>query len=135
MLGIIKKINSDKKQIRNFAIIFSLIFFAISGFLFWKQSNDYYIFVIIAIFFFLSALFAPKILKPIYILWMLFGEILGWFMTRVIVSFVFFFILFPIGFFARLFGRKFLIFKSNNKTYWNFRSNQYKSNNDYEKQF
>ena len=135
MLGIIKKINSDKKQIRNFGIIFSLIFFAISGFLYWKQSNDYHIFIIIAISFFLSGLFASKILKPIYILWMLFGEILGWFMTRVIVSFVFFFILFPIGLFARLFGKKFLLFKSNNNTYWNFRSNKYMSNNDYEKQF
>ena len=76
------------------------------------------------------------ILKPIYKIWMIFAVIIGWIMTRVILSVLFFSIITTIGIFTRLVGKDFLNLKSkNNESYWNIRNKEYELNQDYEKQF
>ena len=79
---------------------------------------------------------APVILKPIYKIWMIFAVIIGWIMTRVILSVLFFSIITSIGIFTRLIGKDFLSLKTQNqKSYWNSRDREYELNQDYEKQF
>jgi hypothetical protein len=68
---------------------------------------------------------------------MVIAVILGWIMTRVILSLLFYVVITPISFFSRLFGNEFLDLKwdKSKVTYWNYRNTKQRNNEDYEKQF
>ena len=137
MLEEIKNIKSEKSDLRNFGIIIGIVLLIISGFLFWKEKESFQLFLAIGITLFLTATAIPAVLKPFYWIWMIFAIILGWFMTRVILSLLFFLILTPIGLTLRFFGKKFLELRWDNskESYWNFRTNEHLQNKNYEKQF
>ena len=133
----IKNIKTGKKEIRNFGITFGIIFLVIAGFLFFKEKESYQLFFYLAGSFFCCGFIAPAILKPIYLVWMIFAVVLGWIMTRLVLSVLYFLIVTPIGLIPRLFGKQFLDLKWDKKTatYWNYRSEEdYHVDSDY-KQF
>jgi len=68
---------------------------------------------------------------------MIFATILGWLMTRLILSLVFYLILTPIGLILRIFRKQFLELEWNktDSTYWNYRSTDVLETEKYEKQF
>ena len=133
----IKNINTSQNDIRNFSITIGVLLLAIACFLVLKENNSFQILLYISASFIGLGLLYPIILKPIYLLWMIFAVILGWIMTRVILSMVFYFIISPIGLLTRLIGEDFLELKksSDNKSYWNIRNSKTELNQDYEKQF
>ena len=134
MIEEIKNINTNKEEIRKFGFLIGGVLIAISIFMLWKTFNQYQLVFIIGISFVLMGFFIPRILKPIYIIWMTFATILGWIMTRVILTILFYLIVTPIGLIPRIFGVKFLdlSWNDNVKTYWNKRDG---SVSDIEKQF
>ena len=78
----------------------------------------------------------PVILKPLFFVWMVFAAILGWVMTRIILSLLFYFIVSPIGIILKLFNKDFLnLNNQRNDSYWNYRDSKIGQNQDYEKQF
>ena len=133
----IKNIKSEKSDLRNFGIIIGIILLIISGFLFWKEKESFQIFLAIGIVLFLTAIALPSVLKPVYWIWMIFAIILGWFMTRVILSLLFYVVFTSIGLTLRLFGKQFLELRwdKSKESYWNFRTNEHRQNENYEKQF
>ena len=137
MLEEIKNIKSEKSDLRNFGIIVGIILLIISGFLFWKEKESFQIFLAIGITLFLTAIAIPFVLKPVYWIWMIFGIILGWFMTRLILSLLFYIIFTSIGLTLRFFGKQFLELRwdKSKESYWNFRTNEHLQNENYEKQF
>ena len=137
MLEEIKNIKSEKSDLRNFGIIVGIILLIISGFLFWKEKESFQIFLAIGITLFLTAIAIPSVLKPVYWIWMIFANILGWFMTRVILSLLFYVVFTSIGLTLRLFGKQFLELRwdKSKESYWNFRTNEHLQNENYEKQF
>jgi len=60
---------------------------------------------IIGIVFGLWALVVPKTLKPVYKVWMLFGNIMGWINSRIILGILFYVIFSPIALVLRLMGK------------------------------
>ena len=136
MLEEIKNIKSDKSALRTFGITFGLILMIIAGFLFWKGKEIFYIFFTLGVALCFLGFTIPYFLKPIYWIWMIFATILGWVMTRVILSLLFYVILTPIGLIARLFGKQFveLRWDKSQESYWNYRSS-IPVTGDYEKQF
>ena len=68
---------------------------------------------------------------------MVFAVVLGWFMTRVILSLLFYVIITPIGLVLRIFGKDFLEIKKESVqgSYWNQRDSNLEKNQNYEKQF
>ena len=134
MIEEIKNIKTNKEEIRKFGFLIGGVLIALSIFMLWKTFNQYQLVFIIGISFVLLGLFIPSILKPIYIIWMTFATILGWIMTRVILTILFYLIVTPIGLIARIFGAKFLdlSWNDNVKSYWNKRG---ESVSDIEKQF
>lgn len=48
---------------------------------------------------------APTVLKPVYLVWMTLAVVLGFIMTRIILTIVFFFVVTPIGLALRMMGR------------------------------
>ena len=137
MLEEVKNIKSKKRELRNFGITLGIIFLVISGFLFWKEKDSLTIFIAISITWFITAIAIPSVLKPVYWIWMIVGIILGWFMTRVILSLLFYLVFTPIGLILRFFGKQFLELSWDNskESYWNFRVNEDIKKGSYEKQF
>ena len=136
MIEEIKKIKSTKKDFKHFGLTIGLILFFIGVFLFYKDIESFvYVVPIGSIFLFLG-LVVPSILKPIYKIWMIFAVIIGWIMTRLILSVLFYTIITGIGILTRIIGKDFLNLKlKDQESYWNIRDNGHELNQDYEKQF
>ena len=137
MLEEIKNIKSEKRDLRKFGITIGIILLIITGFLFWKEKESFQILLTFGVTFCILGIAIPFILKPIYWVWMLFAIILGWIMTRVILSLLFYIIFTPIGLILQFFGKQFLELRwdKSKESYWNFRTNEHLKKENYEKQF
>jgi len=133
---LISEIKTTRKETRNFGITIGLILLVIGAILFWKTNTSYLIFIIIGLVLLVSGLTIPIILKPIYFIWMVFSAILGWIMTRVILSILYYAIMTPIRLISRLFGKQFIELRwdKSKRSYWNYRSSKTEIAS-YEKQF
>ena len=133
----IKNIKSEKSDLRKFGITIGVILLIIAGFLFWKEKESFQILLTFGVTFCILGIAIPFILKPIYWVWMIFATILGWIMTRVILSLLFYIIVTPIGLIPRFFGKQFLELRwdKSKESYWNFRTNEHLKKENYEKQF
>ena len=133
----IKNIKSEKSDLRYFGITIGIILLIIAGFLFWKEKESFQILLTFGITFCILGIAIPFILKPIYWVWMIFATILGWIMTRVILSLLFYVVFTSIGLTLRLFGKQFLELSCDKSkaSYWNFRTNEHLKKENYEKQF
>ena len=137
MIEEIKNIKSGKSDLRKFGITIGLFLMILAGFLLWRGRESFGIFLISGLVLLVLGLTIPVVLKPIYWIWMVLAVILGWIMTRVILTLLFYMVLTPIGVFGRLSGSRFLDLnwdKSEN-TYWNYRATKQQDNEDYERQF
>ena len=137
MIEEIKNIKSEKSDLRKFGIIVGIVLLIIAGFFFLKEKESFQLFLTIGTVLFVTGIVIPFTLKPIYWVWMVFSTILGWFMTRVILSLLFYVVFTPIGLIARLFGKQFLDLKQNHsqQSYWNMRTAETSNTQNYEKQF
>jgi len=137
MFGEIKNIKSEKNEIRNFGFIIGIVLLIVSGILFWKEKEAFQVFLAISVILFFTAFTLTSVLKPFYWIWMIFAIILGWFMTRLILSLLFYFLFTSIGLIFRLFGKQFLELRWNKEkeSYWNFRTKEQQQNRNYEKEF
>ena len=136
MIEELNSIKSSRKDLKNFGFAIGFILLIIGLFLFVRGKDLFvYFFSIGSILIILGGI-TPFILKPIYKVWMIFAVIIGWIMTRIILSVLFFSIITIIGLFTRLIGKDFLNLKSkSNESYWNIRNKERELNQDYEKQF
>ena len=136
MIEEIKNIPNSDKDIKSFGITIGIILFIISGLLMYSGKESYQLIAIAASIFIGLGLILPVLLKPIYFVWMTFAAILGWVMTRVILSLVFYLIMTPIGLLTKLLGEDFLALKKiKSDSYWNYRDSSEELNQNYEKQF
>ena len=137
MIEELKSIKSEKSDLRKFGITIGVILLIIAGFLFWSEKESLQILFTFGAVLLILGFTIPVILKPIYWVWMIFATILGWIMTRVILSLLFYLIVTPIGLVARLFGKQFIELKwdKSEGSYWNYRSKKYIMKDEYEKQF
>ena len=136
MIEEIKSIKSNKKKLRSFGIFIGSILIIIAGILFYKESPFYDVLFYFGVIFIVMGVFSHQFLKPFYIIWMTFAVIFGWFMTRLILSILFYNIMSIIAIIAKIVGKDFLYLQSNNnESYWNLRDKDQEDNQDYEKQF
>ena len=130
-----KKINDIKKPSnKSFGIVFSIFFLLV---FLWPllHGKDLRIWAIIpSIIFLFLGLFNSNLLTPLNLAWYKLGIFLGKFVSPVVMGIIFFFVVTPIGFIARILGKDFLRLKKNNKlsTYWINKNNQ---NTTMKKQF
>lgn len=132
-----KHINETKKDLRKFGITVGSVLVAIAVLLFYfEKPSGIYFAVIGGLLILFGALF-PQLLKPLNRIWMSLAIVLGFFMSRVILTVLFYFVLTPIALLARLVGKKFMILKYDKsaKTYWEKRSIIHKKQIDYDRQF
>jgi hypothetical protein len=135
----IKKIPMDRKVLRNFGLLMACVLLLVGGWLWWKSAAAWpWVFGAAAL---LAAigLAVPAALKPFYKGWMILAVMMGWVMTRVVLTLVYYFVLTPIGFLGRVFGEQFLQLKikrsGETTSYWIRRSDPPREKSDYERQF
>ena len=133
----IKNIKESKKDLRKFGLTVGIVFLAIAAFLFWKGKESYLALGIVGGFLVIVGLLFPIILRPLNKTWMTLAILMGWVMTRVILTILFFTVLTPLGFIAKLFGKNFLDLKLDKEqnSYWEIREKKEIKPIDYEKQF
>ena len=114
-----KKEQNKLPSNRSFGILLSIVFAAIA---FWPLLNLGEIrvwSVIVSSIFLLLGLINSKLLYPLNLIWVKFGELIGKIVAPLVMALIFFIILTPIGLFLRLIGKDLLNIKlNNNKTYW-----------------
>lgn len=127
----------SKKELRKFGITVGVVFGLLGALLCWRAKDYYYYFLILCGAFVIPGVIAPMTLKPVEKVWMGAAKRMGWVMTRVILSILFFLVFTPMGLVAKLFGKQFLDLKidKRKKSYWNYRKKKEFDRGDYEKQF
>ncbi len=133
----IKNIKESKKDLRKFGLTVGIVLLAIAGLLLWKGKASYPVFGIIGGLLVIAGLLFPIILRPLNKVWMTLAILMGWVMTRVILTILFFIVLTPLKFIAKLFGKDFLDLKIDKArdSYWEVREKKEIKPIDYEKQF
>jgi hypothetical protein len=138
ILDDIRQLKTGPRELRKFGLSVGVVF-VLLGALFWlrhKPSAPYLLAPGLA----LIALGAvlPRMLKYVYLGWMALALLLGFVVSNVLLTLLFFLAITPIGLVARLFDRDFLSLKLNRTatTYWIPRERRGpKSPAEYERQF
>lgn len=132
-----KKGKSEKAKLREFGITLGCAFGVLGGLLLWRDKSYYIYFFAASAVFFLLGLAVPIALRPVQKVWMKFSMALGWVMTRVILTILFFAVFTPIGFVSRLFGKRFLCLATGEScdTYWEYKKPKEIRKSDYERQY
>lgn len=122
MLEELKNIKSGKKEVKEFALVIAIALIVFAIIAFFKRGVLRFDYLIAAVVFFVLRLveIGITILRPMQKIWMCIAHVMGFIMSRIILGFVFYFVLTPIGLLGRMFGKEFLDQKINKskQTYW-----------------
>lgn len=110
----------SQKELRKFGFLIGFVFPILIGWIIpLIGGHSFKIWTLfIGIPFLILGVFKPKLLNRSYILWIKFGDCLGWINSKIILGLVFLVVLQPLAFFMRIFGHDPLkLKKNNNNTY------------------
>jgi hypothetical protein len=118
--GMDKSKFNDRSEWRKFGIILGIILTVIATILLIKARPSYIYFYGAGLFFIVTALTVPIVIKPVFILFLYIAHVMGWVMTRLILGILFYLVITPMGLLGRLFGKRFLDLKFPGKqeSYW-----------------
>jgi hypothetical protein len=133
----IKNIKQTPKDLRKFGITVGIVLLIFGSLLLWKHKPSQFYFLSIGAFLVLAGLLLPTILRPLNKAWMTLAVLLGWLMTRIILSLLFYLVITPISLIARISGKHFLDLKidKSRTSYWENRKKVHFVPSDYERQF
>ena len=137
-MSLLKEINEipmTKQVLHKFGLTMGAAFGLLGGFLAWRGREAWPYFLGASVFFFVLGLLMPAALKSLQKIWMTLALLMGWVMSRVILTAVFFFVLTPIGLILRLTGKDLLDMRARLKreSYWS--PHRTRPKEDYENQF
>lgn len=137
LLEEIKNIKSAKKDLKMFGLTVGGVLFALGGVLWYFEKANFHFFLIIGAVLAATGLIFPRLLFPLQKAWMTFGVIMGWVMTRVVLSLLFFLVMTPMSLVLRATGKKFLDtgIDAKSKSYWSRRQAGPADKATYKKQF
>ena len=105
----VKAIDTSKKALRSFGWVVGGVLLLIAAVLWWR--NDWttttttYVLGGLGSALAVLGLTVPTVLLPLYRVWMALAVVLGFIMTRVILTIVYYLVMTPIGLLMRLFGK------------------------------
>lgn len=105
--GEIGELNYSRRNLRKFGLFVGGIFLIIGLFMEYRQSVSEWRFIFAGAGFMLLVLGAvyPGSLKYVYKFWMGLAFTLGWMVSRILLSIIYYAVMTPIGLLMRLFGR------------------------------
>ncbi len=118
------ELDFGRRSLRSFGLVVGGVFMGIAVFILWRRGWEPSA-VVYGLGGFggalvLFGLLAPMLLRPVYRVWMGLALVLGFVMTRVLLSLVFFGVMLPIGLALRLVGKDLLHGRPDSAlpTYW-----------------
>jgi len=133
----LKHIDTSYQAVKKTGITLGIILIIISLILWWADDRSFVYFSIAGGAFIIVTFIALPVLRPFHKFWMGLSLILGFVMSRIILTILFYLVLSPIGLVAKIVGKKFMPIKpdKNKSSYWEKRSAAAKQHIDYERQF
>ncbi len=108
-----------KSSEKSFGILFSIVFFLIAIWFFLEDGKIIFWALALSFIFLFVAFLKKELLKPLNIAWIKLGEILGKIIAPLVMALIFFFILTPLSFIIRIFGKDLLKLKLlKDNSYW-----------------
>jgi hypothetical protein len=102
-------LSTGRSELRRFGLVMGGACAAVGVLVLWKTglppSAWAWTFAILTVTFALAGSLVPAILRPVYLAWMTIAIALGFVMTRVILTIVFFLVITPIGIVMRALGK------------------------------
>jgi hypothetical protein len=119
--------NPDNRMLRQFAGLWILFFSGIALSQYFRSHNTTAAIVVgaLAVFVGVPGVFFPRLLKPIFVGWMILAFPIGWLVSRIILMLLYFGVFAPIGFMLRVFGHDPLRLKKPDvASYWEEKTQQ-----------
>ena len=115
------------KDLRVFGLIWTGILSVVTYYPVYKSTGDFRLWsLLLGSVFLILSIISPKLLIPFYRIWVKFGEFIGNIISKVILTVVFFILIFPLGILLKATGKDFL--RKNNfkkvNSYWIKREEQ-----------
>jgi hypothetical protein len=117
----LKALDISKKILMKFGLLIGGIFLLLGFWIYYSsQSFIGIVFIICGSLLFIFGVLLPNSLSGVYKVWMGLAFAIGWIVSRVLLTVLFYVGITTIGFIARLFGKKFLDikFKDGKESYW-----------------
>lgn len=133
----LKFIDKSDEAVKKTGISVGVVLILISLLLWYLGKAFFVYFSITGGLFVILAFISIPILRPFHKLWMMLALLMGFVMSRVILTILYYIVLTPIGLLAKIVGKKFmpLGFDKKASTYWEKRENTAKQKIDYDRQF
>ena len=133
----LKYIDKSDKAVRKTGLSVGIVLLLVSLILWWTGKAIFIFFLAGGALLLIFTFTAVRVLRPFHKWWMTFALVMGFFMSRVILTLLFYLIVTPVGLIAKIFSKKFmhLSFDKTATTYWEKRDNPDKEKIDYERQF
>jgi len=132
-----KEIKSGKKELREFGLTIGVILVILGGIAAWRGRPVYPYFLSFGIAFIAAGIILPAALKIPQKAWMGFAVVLGFFMSRLVLSILFYAVITPIGIMMRIFGKDVLDQRIDRSapSYWKKRETATKTKESYQNQY
>ena len=133
----IRELETGPRELRKFGLMVGGVFVAIGVLFLLRHKPSYPFFLGLGSTLIVFGALWPRALKHIYIAWMALAFTLGFVMSNVILTLLFFLLVTPIGLLSRLFGKDFLARKldKHGASYWIPRAHETRTAENYERQF
>lgn len=120
LLEEIKSIKADRIELRKFGLTIGGVLLVLGGFLFWKERPSAVYFAAGGGGLMALGLLLPLVLEPVHRAWMTFAVLMGFVMTRVILTILYFGMFTPIALVLKVLRKDLLEEKSdkNAASYW-----------------
>ena len=127
----------DYKAFRKFGITIGTVLVLLGIILSIKAGNNLLFLSLSGLVLMLVSLMFSKLLRPLYIIWMSIAAVLGFIMSRIILSLIFYLVFSPVGIILRIFRKDLLDRKiePDKESYWNMRKAENYRPEDSEKQY
>jgi len=131
-----QKLDRSPRALRRFGLTVGLVILSLGCVLLWRHRGAGWPLISIGTVLVAAAGLAPLLLKWVHGPWMILALALGWAVTRILLTIVFFLVVTPIGLFQRLFGKRAIevAFAPEAASYWQPRTARPRPD-DYEKQY
>jgi len=133
----IKDIKSTKKELREFGLTIGIILVILGSVSLWRGKPQAPYFLGVGALFIIFGLLLWRFLKPLQRVWMGFSIILGFFMSRLILTVLFYGAITPISFIMKLLGKDILDERidKTKPSYWHEIDTAKKDKKSYENQY
>lgn len=133
----LKHLKTGDRDLRKFGLMIGGVFAALGLLFLWRHKSFYSWFLWPGALLIGFGALWPRGLKWVYLAWMSLAFVLGFVMAHVILTLLFYLMITPMGWVARMFGTDFLRLKLDRgaATYWIPREQKPRPPADYERQF